>query len=433
MEKIYLENSDFIDTEAVKALGDRVEKEARQANYDEEIFCEIASTALESFDGEIRFDPIAIGRFLSSTAVPQKAFLSFSDLPITLFSNRNFYIEALCWFTASTAIHSHGFCGAFKVGAGSSLHSKYKFTTESRMSSKAVAGSLECLSSELLTKDSIRQIRGGNDGLVHSLFHIEQPSISLLIRSHSSAHFQPQCVFHPPGLALDSFALAKDPETRLVSRLITVCATHKPDRLGQLLEAKVRDLDFARLSWISLENPVAQHSKLDQEKFWDCVNEKHGRDGDLLRAACCKRDSKQRLQNLRSLTDDRDLRYFLACLLNAPNRRILMEILKDGRPDRDPVEFIATSITRLSNLAPNPRKLLEEMSNWQNHARYSIPAQLAPILGESGSKNESSESSLLKIIRRDINGKIGHLSADEKAKLDRLSHFPEFAPIWDFS
>jgi len=429
MEQTPIGNVGFVDLQAIKALGKKVDKQARQANYDEEAFCEITSDALDSFEAEIRFDPIAIGRFLSSTTVPQKAF-PFSNLSVTLFKNPNFYIEVLCWFTASTAIHAHGFCGAFKVAVGSSLHSVYNFTPDSRLSEKVIIGSLNCLYSESLTRDSVRVIKGGNDGLVHSLFHIEKPSLSLVIRSHSSKAFQPQYVFHPPGLALDSFALDKDPEAKLISKLISVCEIHEPDSLQQLLESSVLQLDFARLSWIVLANSALVQSKLEQDRFWNCVHQRHGKNGYILREACYRSNSNQRLQSLRNLTDDQDMRYFLACLLNAPNRRILTKMITDGRPDRDPVEFIATSICRLSKLAPNPQRLLDDMSNWKNHYRYKIPSQLAPIFSDPNSSIDEFETWLRCAIRNGGDDANPQSGAEGKSRFSRLSEIPELAPIW---
>jgi len=426
-------NSGFIDFDALQALAERVEQQAHRADYNEEAFCDITSSALRSFDADIGFDPISIARFLGAPTAEQKAFLAFSDLPITLYSSRNFYIEALLWFNASTVIHSHGFCGSFKVIAGSSLHTRYIFSPKTQLSGKVASGKLECVSSELLQKGSVRSIKGGNEGLVHSLFHLEKPSISLLIRTHKSAVFQPQYVFYPPGLSLDHFALSKDPEVRLLSRLLSITSAHTPEQLEPLLYSTLPNLDFARLAYIMLENTRLLPNKPDLSDIWAHIKASHGEKSLFLREAFEIHSAKLRLLDLRKIVRAPDLRYFLACLLNAPDHTALNTLIKKRTPD-DSAEFIAESLIGLAKLAPDPKLLLKAMANWNQHAQYDLPRHLSAILSDAEKAGYDPETWL----RNLIHATTPSYCADKKQPADtatynRLKQIDELAPIWSDS
>jgi len=75
---------------------------------------------------------------------------SFADPPLTVFSGLRFHIDVYLWFEATTAIHQHGFCGAFQVLSGSSIHSWYTFESEKKINIFAETGHLGLKVCELL-------------------------------------------------------------------------------------------------------------------------------------------------------------------------------------------------------------------------------------------------------------------------------------------
>lgn len=422
----------FIDLEMIDQLAEKVENQARATNYREQTFCDITAAALDEIDDSVFFDPIGMSRFIRKSSVQQKASLQFSDLSITLFRNRNFYIELLCWFTASTSIHSHGFCGSFKVVAGSSLHTKYRFTPRSTRSGRAIIGELESVDVELLKRNNIRTIHGGSGGLLHSLFHLEEPSISLLIRTHRSPILQPQYNFYPPGLALDSSELSNDAEVRLLSRMISLCENHKRETLVELLTDFAADLDFARLSWLALANSATIEENLDNDDFWIRAIERHGKGAEVLRAACQQQNAKKPLYNLRAVSNDPELRFFLAGLLNAPDRRTLLQLLEKNTGKEAPLQFIARMLVRLTDLAPDPQSLLREMSKWRSHTQYQFPSRLAPIINEIGPGNDRQTWLLRALGEKNPSSQTAPLP-EENNNFERLRQLPELAALWESS
>ena len=126
----------------------------------------------------------------------------FGEPAITLFHNPVFYIDAYHWFNGTTAIHNHAFAGAFAVLQGSSLETTYTFITSQRIGSNLRVGQLEALESNYLSQHAIRPINPGN-GLIHSVFHLEEPSISLCIRTPGLQEFSQQN-YYQPGIAMFS-------------------------------------------------------------------------------------------------------------------------------------------------------------------------------------------------------------------------------------
>ena len=110
--------------------------------------------------------------------------------------------DRLYWFASTTAIHDHAFCGAFSVLDGGSLHSQYSFTPSVNCGDGLTLGTLESIRNERLRKGDVRTIHP-YDGLIHSLFHIEHPSVSLVVRTQP--HIQKgQRNFFPPFVAVET-------------------------------------------------------------------------------------------------------------------------------------------------------------------------------------------------------------------------------------
>ena len=93
---------------------------------------------------------------------------------------------------ATASIHQHAFSGAFRVVTGSSLHSEYEFVEQARVSQLLLLGEVRTQRLEALTRGDVRRITSGRAGLVHSLFHLDQPSVTLVIRTYGEPWAQPQ-------------------------------------------------------------------------------------------------------------------------------------------------------------------------------------------------------------------------------------------------
>ncbi len=213
-----------------RELGELIERRWLACSYDEEAFPQLAQEALAA-------DPphrsVAAKDIVDWIFEPRQPFLQpnstelFGEPPVTLFQAPRFYIEALFWFSSTTAIHEHSFSGAFAVLAGSSVHSHWRFTQSGSINSRMLYGKLEPAATEILRPGNIRQIESG-DRLIHQLFHLEVPSVTIVVRTYLDRHQLPQYRYLLPGLAID----ATDRDANSVRRLMFLEAMSRGQLAG---------------------------------------------------------------------------------------------------------------------------------------------------------------------------------------------------------
>lgn len=153
---------------------------------------------------------------------------NFGQPPITLYRGEHFVIDALCWLGASLAIHQHAFSGAFHVLEGGSLHATYGFAESSRLSPTMMLGELALERAEHLTRGDTRPIHAGR-GLIHALFHLARPSVTIVARTIRDPDATPQYEYRAPCLALVSTDELGAAGQALVLRLRAIDALHARD------------------------------------------------------------------------------------------------------------------------------------------------------------------------------------------------------------
>src|SRR6266404_1699898 len=169
-------------------LGALIEGRWRDENYNENVFPGIAARALSEFNLLERIDPWQIVRWLFTTAnVPEQMDPDavFGDPPITLYTGSRFYIDAYYWLDGTTSIHQHSFSGAFQLLLGSSVHSRYRFENPQEINPHFLVGDILLDDVSLLRKGDIREIVAGPQ-LIHSLFHLDRPSVTITVRTHKA-------------------------------------------------------------------------------------------------------------------------------------------------------------------------------------------------------------------------------------------------------
>jgi hypothetical protein len=109
-------------------LGEFVTDRWKRHHFDNSAFPDVASAALAALPPCEHTDVQAIVQWVLGTdrVPPQDLSSDFGQPPLVLYRNDLFYIEALFWVDAPTAIHEHGFEGAFHILEGSSLHCRYR-------------------------------------------------------------------------------------------------------------------------------------------------------------------------------------------------------------------------------------------------------------------------------------------------------------------
>src|SRR5258708_40078157 len=122
--------------EIFQTLGSEIEDLWRDKNYDEDIFPSLAADALRRIDlpSKVSAWEIVEWTLKQSELLRQKdPRANFGEPPITLFVGPRFYIDAYIWLEGTTAIHQHGFCGAFQVLMASSIHSWFEFEPSEKL------------------------------------------------------------------------------------------------------------------------------------------------------------------------------------------------------------------------------------------------------------------------------------------------------------
>ncbi|HEU4404179.1 MAG TPA: hypothetical protein VFS43_02630 [Polyangiaceae bacterium] len=333
---------------AVRELGQMIESRWRARRYDDLAFAEIAQVALGECPLHLRADPREVLAWvLSDEQMPPQlsppgpaASAQFGQPPVTAFSTRRFVIDFLFWRDGTTAIHDHAFDGAFQVVCGSSVHGEWAFTAEERVNELVSFGSLAPKRLELLGVGDTRPIRRGA-GFVHSLFHMDHPSVSAVVRTCTLADVLQQ-QYLPPGLSLTSF----NQDWRRALRLESLRALRDFDRKGfeAALREEARRQEPAGL--FELLRRLPEETGLIVEAARPALG---GRVDRLVAA----RDEDQRRTGIalrRRHVRSPEHRFFLAALANAPDRGHLLGLVSARHPEAPPLETVLRWVGELAGV-----------------------------------------------------------------------------------
>src|SRR5713101_3379508 len=197
-------------------LGSLVTRLWKERNYNEEDFPDVASRGLSELPPDQHISLWDVTKWgLTAEQLPFQIDLAakFGQPPLTVYSGRDFRIEVLFWVEGTPAIHQHGFSGAFHVLHGSSLQSLWGFETTEQLATRLALGRVSLKKAELLRKGDSRPILAGNQ-MIHSTFHLDRPSLTVVVRTLGEANKQPQYTYLPPTIAYDPFGIVPSVERR---------------------------------------------------------------------------------------------------------------------------------------------------------------------------------------------------------------------------
>lgn len=331
-----------------ETLGDQIRAELSVAHGDYAKLPGIAASALRNAELDDAVDLRSLARFLVETKVKQQPGTYFSNLPPVVYRCDDFHIELLFWANATAHIHQHGFSGAFCVFSGSSFHSRWTFDEQERISQRLLIGQCNFQSAEILTKGDVCEIHSGRNGLLHALFHLDQPSVTIVVRSHSDPWAQPQYSLRPPNVALDEPGIQSDGQIRLVTRLLNTSRILGEDIMPVVLDC-VESFDLPRL--FGLTDYLLKGILDNDDEGWDIyIQAVRRRFGDHAALFSAGRQEVKRSRSLiatRDTVTDPDLRFFIALLLNTPSREWIYKLCAARYPGQDPEAFCVEALDRL--------------------------------------------------------------------------------------
>ncbi len=345
--------------EIFQQLGRELEDRWRAANYNESELPAMAADALRRADIPSKVELWQVAEWaLDQYELPRQRDVNanFADPPLTVFSGLRFHIDVYFWFEATTAIHQHGFCGAFQVLHGSSIHSWYEFEKTRTINKFAEIGTMSLKICELLTVGDVQEIAAGRY-YIHSLFHLERPSATIVVRTDRSPLHLPQYSYQRPHLAIDPFFEHETVTKKMQLATAMIRADHEDaDRLiGGWLER----CDFhttyqilSNLRHMLRSNQVEEMFGLTKAQtrfsnFVDLAEKYHG--SDIFRPIFDHQDKLDLIVRQRQVVSDPEQRFFLALLLNVAGRENIYRLIKQRFPDAEPQEKVLDWTYDLAN------------------------------------------------------------------------------------
>ncbi len=345
--------------EAFQKLGSLVESRWKTDNYDERSFPDIAAQALVDSDLPSQVDPWEIIRWVHHTdALPQQYDVEgrFGNPPITLFSGPRFYIDVYYWLDGTTSIHQHAFTGAFQVLLGSSIHSRYSFREDRILNEHFSAGQLTLEEVQLLKLGDVRPIRPGKQ-FIHSLFHLDRPSATITVRTEHTPSAALQYDYRKPYFALDPFF--KNPVLTKKRQTIGLLLGMKHKDTDAMISEMVCASDFQTAYFVLADTyEQLRGDEMDslfglstgKDRFKAILNRcktVHGELTDLILPVLEEQERQSSIVVRRGTITKEAHRFFLALVLNVPNRKMILELVKQRYPNQDPVETILDWVEEL--------------------------------------------------------------------------------------
>jgi hypothetical protein len=319
-------------------LGRTVLGRWKRENFSLAKFPGIARTALEECRPAEQVDLAALMRdFLLNEEQPPQTQSGFGQPELVAYDHPRFYIQILFWMEGTTDIHQHEFSGAFHVMSGSSIHAHYEFLNAKPVTPHFRVGDLRMKSIELLETGLTVEIVSGQS-CIHSLFHLETPSVTVVLRTQHDPGTGPQYNYLPPHIAMDP--IFGDALTMRRKQLLEVLEQiEDPSYLDLVLEM-LADLDFERGFFILQHCMGHLWSIGGWEAALEVFQKKHGTLAAGVAATLEESVWRNVIKELRSSIQEPEHRFFLALLMNVPLKSDLLTLVAQRFPQAAPVETV---------------------------------------------------------------------------------------------
>lgn len=333
----------------LRSLGRDTSAAWQSAGYRDADLPELAAELLRERLPPTGLDTQALtAELLAAPHLPEQfdARAGFGQPPVTVWRDDRLQVQVLFWLDGTTAIHEHAFCGAFGLLSGSSIHADHAFELHRELDDYTRVGTLVRTRTDRLGPGDVRAI-GAGGRFVHANFHLEQPTVTVIVRTFGLAITRPQFSYMPPGLALAAHT-ARSTLRRQQQLMRTAARTALAG-----LDKTLSDIAANRDTFAALSLLLAAIGELDSmraaQPALDIIRERFGDDGDTCVAALRHTRTTKALVGLRASLTDPGHRQLVAALLFADNRAELLGIAgrNDGAPGAGDALEVADRLAKL--------------------------------------------------------------------------------------
>ena len=273
----------------------------------------------------------------------------FGEPPTVMYFNQGLEVQALTWLDGSTVIHDHGFDGAFRVAQGSSLHVEYSFLPgESLADGRLHIGELTMRSSEVLVAGDVRPIVSGAE-FIHALFHLECPSLTIVVRNMPSETTAPQLEYRQPGLAFEDTRS----EARLSMRLRGLRSLRRVD--PDEADRAVRELVDTEDLWTGFRVIDSWFEQFGMDGALqgalDVLGRRYGPLIPVLEAMLDDHGRRKRIMQRRSMLDQQPHRLLMALVVNLPGGSAVQSAVEQIFPGEDSAQKVICLIEEMASPA----------------------------------------------------------------------------------
>ena len=225
-----------------------------------------------------------------------------------------------------------------------------------RVTESLLLGDIRLKGVDRLVKGDVRPIPAGPD-YIHSLFHLERPSVTVVVRTYGLSEFRPQFSYRRPHIAIDEDYLL--PEVKRQGELLGMLATVDPPLFEELLSTWLAAADFessCRVLW-DLTRQGALKGDRRQEAL-EVVEEEHGSLVEYLAPVLAEEERAQGIFSCRRGASV-DHRFFLALLLSSPSRADVLRLFEEAYPGEGRAGLVFSWLQEINQRSAAPIPLGE--------------------------------------------------------------------------
>jgi hypothetical protein len=230
---------------------------------------------------------------------------------------------------------------------GSSLHCHYSFTETERINAHCLLGNVKLESARIFNKGAIQTIHPGST-YIHSLFHFETPSATLIVRTPKIPGVSPQYNYHPPHLALDPHVVIPLLERRrqLITNFLSIDKVKLIERLGPHLK------HFDKHTCIEILRSIVQRSDIEEpeiQELHDILRTLHGEIWtDLVLTSLREHTRSLIVSRQRGTNRSTSERFILGLLRNYMDRTTMLRLVEEHYPEEEPQTFFKKTILAMA-------------------------------------------------------------------------------------